>query len=596
MKRPLLLTLFLLSFSAIFGQSFNKVYEKQNNEGLFNFVKEEKGSYYLAHSGEYLIMNSPGQFGIVDGNTGELITSGKHLEKDKGAQLISNIMYGKTPGFMADGEALKESSGFYVFQDEKVVVFLDWTLDKNIIKAFDLKTGKKIWETNRYRYTPEKNDQMASVLATIAFNKAVGGEIVRSGTTPSGAYYEIETDLYQQSVGSKDAQAFITPMEGTGNFLLKVQKKHVCLDIKTGEEKWMYDGYPINIAENYMIKDNKEMVLVNFNPRYFGKSENLIIKLDTKTGEELVRIKPMTNFVENRTYVTENRLVTDYYGIEMYDLNTGKRILSNIDERIIKARNTMAALGDENNSGVLSYPSFVENGILYTGTSRIGRQIHPMKAGGRNITVYAYDTETGKEIWSTQKPEHKSQMVDLTDKYLILKYQKGLNKHVFYGMDKETGKITGESDKIKQYLLRNGAGYIVSGNSVFISGKRGIYVYNLNTWKEVSELDTKKADIGKLQAMSLMKNGLFVVGDDGVGFYDEKGKHLKSLIVEDIEGTVWSDKLLMAFTGDEIIAVDLEDMIRLDNLTRKEAVLYSVNLKHWLLEGNQIMTKYKLQN
>jgi outer membrane protein assembly factor BamB len=597
MKKYVMIVFWVLITQIIQAQGFQKVYSQQEISPLFSLVAKEEGSHYMTSDGNYLVLNNTESFRIVKSATGDLIIEGEHLKKSDEVQLVSNILGSQRPGFMADGEALKESTGFYVFAKEEVVVFLDWTLDKNLIKAYDMSTGEKLWETDKYRYTPEKNSQLASVLATMAVNKTLGQNVPTTGMTASGAYYHVDLN-YGGNYGSKDAQAFITPLEGTVSFLMKVGKAHACLDIQTGEEKWIYDDYAVNIAEHFVINDGKEVVLVNFNPSYFAKSENLIFKLDAETGKEKLRIEHLTNYVKDRVYVSKNRLILDFYGVEMYDLTTDEQLLVTIEEKYIKAYNTMTSLmgnsDGEKNQQAMAHPSIIQNGILYTGTSRIGRQVHPVKPGSRNITYYAYNLETGEEIWKSSDAEHKSQLVDVTNKQLILKYQKGLNKHIFYALDKKTGRKVGESEKIKQYLLRNGAGHIVTNEAAIISGKKGIYVYDLNSWDAMGELDIKNADVGKLQAMDLTDDGLFIVGDDGIGFYNAKGEYIESIKIDDVTGSGWTSGRLIAFTEDELIAVNMNTREKVDGLERKESILFSDNLKHWLLKEDEYMEKYTL--
>jgi hypothetical protein len=110
----------------------------------------------------------------------------------------------------------------------------------------------------------------------------------------------------------------------------------------------------------------------------------------------------------------------------------------------------------------------------------------------------------------------------------------------------------------------------------------------------MGELDIKNADVGKLQAMDLTDDGLFIVGDDGIGFYNAKGEYIESIKIDDVTGSGWTSGRLIAFTEDELIAVNMNTREKVDGLERKESILFSDNLKHWLLKEDEYMEKYTL--
>ena len=594
----LTLLAFILAFTGT-SQSFNKVYEKAVDRPLISLIDGEEVSYYLSNSGNYLVINSPERYQIISGNDGEELASGSHMEKSGSVSFASAVIGGSAGGSLIDGEALKESSGFYAFEKQNVVVFLDWTLDKNVIKAFDSETGEKLWETSGYRFTPGSDKQVASLLATIAVSNAVRSAIPASGMTSSGVYYSVDMNYLPTSYGSQHAKAFITPLEGTGSFLLKAGDELVCLNIRSGQEKWTYSDYDINIAEAHMVPGSDLVGLVNFNPSFFAKSENLVIFLDTKTGEEVQRIEHLSNYVKDRTYIRGKTLILDYYGVEMFDIETGARLTLSIDEKVVKTNNTMMSLlgsqGGEKNQTSIALPSVIGNKAVYTATSKMGRRTYAMTAGGRNVKVHAYDLETGEEIWTSKELEKGAHPVDLAGRQVIMQEPEGFRKNIFYGLNTETGEKSSPTDKIKYYLLRNNAGHKVVDKTIVISGKKGLYLYDLTSWKEKDEVELKKKEIGKMQAMDVNNAGMFIVGDDGIGFYDEQGNFEEALEIKKLEGSVWSDEIFIAFTKKNIVAVDLKERKKIGHLELKESVVFSNDLRNWMLEENDVVSKYTIE-
>lgn len=587
-----------LTASTVIGQGFEKVYENQVKRSLVNIIEGEEAEYYLSQSGDYIVINTAENYRIVSGTTGEDIVSGKHMKKSGSVGIASAMLGQGAAGSMVDGEALKESSGFYSFDEQQVVVFLDWTLDENHIVAYDTKSGEKLWETEGYRFTPGSDKQVTSILASIAVSSAVSEAMPVSVMAASGTYVSVDMNYFKGAHGSDNARAFVTPLEGTGSFLLKAGDTHYCIDIRTGEERWKYDDYDVNIAEHHMMPEENLVALVNFNPAYFAKSDNYIIFLDTQTGEEKYRIEHLNNYVEDRTYIRGDRLILDYYGLEIFDIKNEERIVLSIDEKVVKASNTVSALlgsdDGQKNSTAKAFPSVIGEDVVYAATSKMGRRTYPVSGGSRNVKLHAYDINTGEIIWSTEELDKGSHPVDLAGNQVILKRQKGLNKHIFYGIGTETGEIAGSTDKIKQYMLRNDAGYVKLNNSILFSGKKGLYLYDLDDWSTIDEIDVKKAGIGKLQAMDFKDDNLFMIGDKGVAFYGDNGNFLKKIKIRKVEGATWSDDLVIAFTKNNVEAVDLKSKSKSGTLEQEDMMIFSNNLEHWLLEENDRVKKYTL--
>lgn len=586
----ILCTFFLLSINS-FSQSFEKVYEHTEKQPFFQLLEKEEAEYYLSGNGHYLISNTSEAFALISGTTGEQLAGGRHLKKsNKSAKLASLFVADHRKSQLIEDVSFNEGAGFYAFEDEGVVLFLDWTLDQNVLKAFHAETGEKLWEKEEYRYSPGKNKQLAAILATIAVGKVADQTFSLSNMMAEGVFRSFKNQQ-TRSYGSQTARAFITPLEGTGSFLLKAGKQHVCLDIQTGEEKWVYDDYPVNIAWHGMVPGKKEVVLVNFNPSYWKKSENLIFNLNTETGEEKYRIENLNNYVEDRTYIEGDRLVLDYYGAEVYDLHSGEQVLLTIDERIVKANKAlMSIIGEDGQrqTTALSIPSWIENGILYTGIEERGGRVYPILGSSRNPQFTAYELQTGNELWLTPEHQRGSNIIGINERDLILESHKGLNKIYLVSVDKRKGETRHETDKMKRYLFRDNAGYIVGEEKILSSTKDGILLFNEENLAHEKTLDVKAADIGKAQAFGLRPGGFFVVADKGVGFYDERGEYTSTIRVKKVQSALWNEQLLVVMNKETLVAIDLNQRKAAVPLPLTETALSSYNLKHWLFhEGNK---------
>lgn len=593
----ILCALFLISTKS-FCQSFEKVYEHTEKQPFFQLVEKEEAEHYLSGSGEYLISNTSEAFALISGETGEQLAGGEHIKKNnKTTKLASLFIADRGKSQLIEDVSFNEGAGFYAFENEGVVLFLDWNLDQNILKAFDAETGEKLWQKEQYRFSPGKNKQLAAVLATIAIGKVADQTFSLSNMMEEGVFRSFKNQQ-TSSYGSQTARAFITPLEGTGSFLLKAGKQHVCLDIQTGEEKWVYDDSPVNIAWHGMVPGKKEVVLVNFNPSYWKKSENLIFNLNTETGEENYRIENLNNYVADRTSIEGDRLVLDYYGAEVYDLNSGEQVLLSIDERIVKANKAlMSIIGEDGQrqTTAFSIPSWIEDGILYTGMEERGGRVYPILGSSRNPQFTAYELQTGNKIWVTPEHQRGSNIIGMNEGNLILESHKGFNKIYLVSVGKRKGETRHETDKMKQYLFRDNAGYLVGEDNILFSTKDGILLFNEENLAHEKTLDVKAADIGKAQAFGLMPGGFFVVADKGVGFYDEKGEYTSTIKVKKVQSALWNEQLLVVMNKKNLVAIDLNQRKAAIPLPLTETALSSYNLKHWLLHEDNKTAKYTLR-
>lgn len=593
----ILCTLFHISTKSS-CQTFEKVYEYTEDQSFIQLFEKEEAEYYLSGNGHYMVSNTSEAFAIISGKTGEQLTGGKHLKKNnKTAKLASLFVADRRNSQLIEDVSFNEGAGFFVFEEQGVVLFLDWNLEQNILKAFHAETGEKLWEREEYRFSPGKDKQLAAVLATIAVGKIADQTFSLSTMMAEGVFRSFK-NKQTSSYGSQTARAFITPLEGTGRFLLKAGKQHVCLDIQTGEEKWVYDDYPLNIAWHGMVPGKKEIVLVNFNPSYWKKSENLIFNLHTETGEENYRIKNLNNYVEDRTYIEGDRLVLDYYGAEVYDLNSGEQVLLTIDERIVKANKAlMSIMGEDGQrqTTALSIPSWVGDGILYTGTEERGNRVYPILGSSRNPQFTAYELQTGNEIWITPEHQRGSNIMGMNDRDLILESRKGFNKIYLVAVDKRKGETRHETETMKQYLFRDNAGHLVGEDKILSSTKDGILLFDEENLAHEKTLDVKAANIGKAQAFGLMPGGFFVVADKGVGFYDEKGEYTSTIKVKKVQSALWNEQVLVVMNKNTLVAIDLNQRKAAVPLPLTETALSSYNLKHWLFHENNKTAKFTLR-
>ncbi|MEM7109065.1 MAG: PQQ-binding-like beta-propeller repeat protein, partial [Bacteroidota bacterium] len=489
MKRKILLY-FLLIPSLSISQELKLNYKQELSDPIMDtFVDAKLRQFYMTPAGDRLLLNSESGYLVYDlGNQGKLIGEGNHVLK-------SNFVTRETSSGTVN---LEEGVEYYVFEEMNIAVFLDWNLTKNIIKALDLNTGQELFSLDRYRFTTSANEQLLKAVASVAATQVTQEALLNSGLNAGTlGMNALNSEIRQSQYNSDGFFTYATPLEKAGKLLVKTKAGLTCLMVNSGKELWTYEN---NITVGFAgMPDHKSVVLVNFQSDTFKKNERLIVKLDLETGSELWRAEPLNKFKENRTYLVGDRLICDYFGAEVFDLNSGKQLLLSIHPKAGKSSNLMSSLmanRDGSRSSVsIASPSLVHENYLYTSTWKNGPRDFPNDGSGK-ASFQKYDLKTGEKVWEAPKIAKGVDIALADDSHLYVRKGKAFGKSSLYVLDANTGKVQTETDNIDGFVYRQGAGDILTDKYLYRSGKKSIYVFDKENWKVVSEFDGRDAKIG----------------------------------------------------------------------------------------------------
>lgn len=565
--------------------------------------------FYVHPGGEYVIFNTDHQYHIFSGKDGEAMLSGEYMPKSgKKMSLGASLLAGSNPlaSNMAESISLSEGSGFYLFEDENVALFLDWTFDTNRIMAYDLNTFEKLWETEDYRFSLKKNAQVLQSLmgaATARSARFPMYSITPAALTGQLLMSEMYTQMQYYGYGTSSAMAYITHLQNKGTFLLKANEELICLDIRTGEEKWRKTE-DITIGYDYTLPNEDAVVLINFNASFLKNNDKKIIKLNTNTGETLWEAEHVGMFHYERNYVSNNRLILDYNGIEMYNLETGEKMLMSRDEKKVKQSNTLSAgllnAGDGTGTDAPDWwESLVTDEHVYTMVTE-DLSDAGIVVGGMDIFVHKYDLATGELVWKSEALHESARIINVTNGNVVTSRSKAFGNRFYAILSDKDGTIIRETDVIKDYFGdRPKAGIAFTDQSAYFGGKKGIYVFNLNTWENTKTFDVKDAKIGKLQGMSPTRQGLMTIGDKGVGFYNQTGDFEESQRIKRVSGAFWDGTYCYVFNPKGTSAVSMTGYNEVDDLPftpdNGDELYFSSNGQHVIvISGKSIMTKYSI--
>ena len=556
-----------------FSQTFKQDWKK---EWLSSGQKE----FYISDDGQRIIFMTDRVFQIRDGSDGTLISSGSLLPKRNKLWNAFSFEGGGTVSQAANNFDFAEGAGFAVFPEENLMLMLDWNSDKNYVKVFDMESGKMIWDTDQYQYAASLEKMIARALLQAAAQQAVQTAYLSSASFADDIFLQGVSGVMSQQAyetarqsgyATFSAAAFVTPMEGTGKVLLRSSGELVALDMETGEEQWRFDDFPLVVGFHRMLDDDR-ILLVNNNSNILQKEggARTSVVLDVNTGEELLRFDPKTSFKYDRTYVLDDKLVMASEGLEIFDLNTGERLVYTLQKEKKDAEDASSfgkflAQDDgaaESQDAPQYVGSFFNGNYVYTTNAfdLTGTTVLPAQVGlTSKINIAKFDPYTAERLWMHEKIS--GSIVDLpyaNEDDVVLVKDAAFGAPRWLIIDAASGELKKEMKMESGYAFRAGPSTIWNDDVAYYADKDGIFLYNTKSWEQEKFVNVDEMDIGKMQTMILHDHGLLLICDKGVVFLDNDGSSLGKEEIKRIKGAVWNADHCLVFTKDGTRALSME--------------------------------------
>ena len=599
-----------------FSQTFKQDWKK---EWLSSGQKE----FYISDNGERIIFLTDRVFQLRDGSDGSLISSGDLLPKRN--KLMNGLSFGGNSmvSDAANNFSFAEGAGFAVYPEENMMLMLDWNSDKNYVKAFDLESGKIIWDTEQYQYAASLEKMIAKALIQSAAQQSVQTAYLSSASFAGDIFLQsmssaIDQQVYeaekQSGYATLSAASFLTPMEGSGKILLRSSGELVALDLETGEEQWRFDDFPMVVGFHRML-DDERILLVNNNTNILQKNggSRTSVVLDVNTGKELLRLDPKTSFRHDRTYVLDDKLVMATEGLEIFDLTTGERLVYTLqkEEKDAKDASNFGKFfaQDDGTGEAPDAPQYV--GSLFNGEyvyttnafDLTGTTVLPAQVGlTSKINIAKFDPYTAERLWMHEKIS--GSIVDLpfaNQQDVVIVKDAAFGAPRWLILDAKSGELKKEMKMESGYAFRAGPSTLWNDDLAYYADKDGIFIYSTNTWEEEKFVDVSDMDIGKMQTMVQHQDGLMVVCDKGVAFLGDNGELKGKEEIKRIKGAIWNDSHCLVFTKDETQAFSMQEAKIIGTLDytpvdeEHEFYITAENDKVVTITGQQEMRAYLLK-
>jgi len=477
-----------------------------------------------------------------------------------------------------DNIKLDEGAGFLAYPEEDVVLLLDWNSTKNAIAAYRISDGAELWNTSQYSYAK-------GLLRSLAEAAILSGVNRISASTPFSVDVAADFLVYEMQVGGKatfsmsqGASAFVTPLEGRSEFLLRTGKEQVLIDAKSGQEKWRYNDFNLIVGYSKVISKKNAVLLVHYNAGMLGENANKLVSvlLDLDSGSEILRIVPESLFSIEHTRVIENKLVLGLQGLEVYDLNSGERLINTLGAKS-KSANESSGFGkfvasqqasDESASDPFNFVgSAYEDSYAYSSFTAdlTGTYINPVAKGslGQKSTIVKYDLAN---VESNQKPVWQEKVtagmwnLEVLDDELVVVRKPSVGKESWIILDKETGKELNEIKMGPGLGLNMGPESVFMENLAFKATKKSLFIVDSKSWKEKAEIELKDLKIGRPQFMRKTADHLIIIGEAGLCWIDsEQGTVTKTYTIDKARGTQLAEDHAVLFDNNTAYLASFRD-------------------------------------
>lgn len=530
---------------------------------------------FIEFSGDdkYLVLENETQYEVWNTETNSKVLSGKHRYKI---------------GRFISGFNISEGSGYFLFGNEELFLSVDYTLNFTEVKAYDLTTGEVVW-------TSENLDMGISDLE-------IAAQILNTGRTVDASAVKLNTKSHMNyNYFTKDhmLDKLVSYMPDRSAISVNGKNGLQLVDLKTGDVLWNQPELKGSLGELFYDEKNDFLIAVRLSnselDALFAKPE--VQALHADTGDLIWQIEYDGEFKPNAAYVVDETLVLPFYGLTLINIKTGEELEGDVKESMESSRKMarrMAALGSTGLGGNGSYPILDEKDVIHYFTGfRKGKDLDP--DGGKKAYLQI-DIHKDKFILVEEdlaKTGNRVIQEELTNNMFYVKLTKGLSNTYILALDRNSGKVVFETDKIKNRFGSEYDPFLLDGNRIVDVSAKGIFIYDAKTGKEIKEISHKDIGVGRLRNQVIFDNGLILFGTKGVSIVDDAGNVQQNF--EDFS------KIRDYRIGDEIWLVEKKRFTRIDassfeilediEFKRKENVFFSPSGNYFIKlneDGNAI--------
>ncbi|PKD19453.1 hypothetical protein APR41_15955 [Salegentibacter salinarum] len=544
----------------------------------------------------YLVAENDSHYQVWDLETQTRILNGKHTFK---------------PGRAIKSKVLPTGSGYFLFGTEQVFMTVDYQHNKTHVKAFSLKDGKMIWETDQLHMEVS----LAETILRLHGEGIVTAEIVGKQVNPRHSFNSFFTP-------DKVLDRLINYLPERNTLFFNGKKGLQSVDINNGNINWTQKSVTGGIGEILFNPQAGQLYLIKV-PNSEGSVDLLTAKpevqaLDVNTGKLLWSVPYTGDFTPGYASIVGHTLVLPYLDLTFIDVKNAVERNGDIKSRLGAARTSTKVLG-----GIMAIDKAINGGNSQAKTDSkynrlIPRQLYfdangklcyftifnkkgKLGVGGKkgylNIDIHKDKVEVEKyNILGDQWTVIQDQ---LEDGIFYIKSSGTLNRTMITAINPENGEILFQTDKARNSADRAKAfnPFLISNARIIDFVSKGIYTLDARTGQKIAYTTSRDLGVGTIKSSRFFEKGIYIFGTKGIGIMDFDGKIILNVEARNVKDVVANSNEVWILENNKFTRVNLQLAKITENITFKsrETMVFSPSGKY-LLKVNKKGDKIKMYN
>lgn len=498
--------------------------------------------------GRFLILESDHRYEVWSTESNERLLEGNYRFKI---------------GRLIDSAVIREGSGFILVSDEDVFIAVDYTLTSTSARAFELSDGSLLWESEELSLGLGVADALTTIVSM--GTAAAGGRALTNVAGAPVGYGMMGTTGMVAGAFSNDPviDNAIHHIPELNAITFNSDDGLQLAAVRTGELLWQQEEVSGAMGEVFYDPENNLLIAISILTSEIQQltSRPEILAIDAGSGELVWRAEYISNFRPGHAFVIGQALVTDYFGIALYDIKTGERIEGEVAESYSRAESNLRIMsrltaGDgQGFETTTSVPQINENNhILYITGMRRGNS----EPQGGAKALQKIDPESGDFVFFVEDIAGRAYepiQTGLSDELLYVKMVRRTNTHIM-GINPETGEVVFETEPVRNRLTTEYDYFTLMYDAIMDASSTGLQLYNRFTGELLKEVSFRDIGVGRLRNYSSHPGGFAIFGTDGVALVSASGEVQKELDMGNIQN-FFADE-------DEIWLLDNRRFRRLD--------------------------------
>ncbi|MHA4896768.1 outer membrane protein assembly factor BamB family protein [Pedobacter sp. PWIIR3] len=505
MKKSVLILAMLVTCSFTVNAQFGKLKEKLSGITGGGKAGKKSGSFQTVWESEFsnkasrlAMSNAEGTFilGTDDNSATVLNDQGKELWSGDYKKITTNKTNSSEFQYF-----IRSKDGGYLF------LFDRRSLGKDKIAVLDAASGKELWNSEEYQNLLPKEAQEDA---------------------------EIETVKYIAELNT---------------FLITQKEALHMVDAQTGKKIWETKKFSGSVARYIYDKASNQIVMFNYKPTLlaalFSGFKNQLVKINAANGEvawettfrgtvekELVTRKAIADLS-----ISGGRIYFWLDGLQVYDLENGKKIWEVAYENDMQKSGGSSLLGNKSTKGIyrtLADPIFTDDAVY----------IVIFGSSDRTKFVEKHNLKTGALIWTSEKITGALSMPNIykagnrimvqaggkvqiqeierhrtadgvTMEYKV--YNDYINqKNGIMALDDANGKTIWRSEKFDKRITDM---IIDHDKTVFVGDGDEFYSYDIQSGKQLFDVKHNDAKVGKASDVVDFGDDVVIISEKGLASY-----------------------------------------------------------------------------